>query len=73
MPSCHNYIKMESLLLSENLLKHVNVVDITKHGGARNLIEQYKVRGFPTFISNKTGKVISGYTDTDSLVKDLLN
>jgi len=70
MPSCSHCIKMEALLLSENLLNHINVVDITKHKDAKYLIEKYNVRGFPTFISNTTGKTTAGYTEN---INNLIN
>lgn len=70
MPSCSHCIKMEALLLSENLLNHVNVMDITTNKHAQHLIKKHNVRGFPTFISNKTGKTTAGYTEN---IENLIN
>lgn len=71
MATCPYCIKMESLLLSKNLLSYMYVIDVQTQDG-RQLAQKHGCTGFPSFVSRKTGKKTSGYTeDIEQLLKDL--
>lgn len=71
LSSCPYCIKMESFLLSENLLHYMHVIDV-QSGDGRQIAQQFNCTGFPSFVSKKTGKKTSGYTENiDKLINDL--
>lgn len=62
MASCPYCIKMESFLISNKLINFMHVIDIQTNEG-KKLAQQYQLTGFPSFVSKKTGKMVSGYTE----------
>ena len=71
LSTCPYCIKMESYLLENNLLNYVTIIDVKTPNG-RELANQYNCKGFPSFISRKTGRMTSGYTeDMERLINDL--
>lgn len=71
MASCPYCIKMESFLISNNLINFVHVIDIQTNDG-KKLAQQNQLTGFPSFVSKKTGKKVSGYTENiDQLLRNL--
>jgi glutaredoxin len=71
MSTCPYCIKMESLLLSKNLLHYMYVIDIQTNDG-KKIAQENQLSGFPSFVSKKTGKKTSGYTeDIDNLLRNL--
>lgn len=61
MTKCVFCIRQEQFLKDQNLLESFKTIDIENDEG-RNIAKQYSVTGFPTFISEKTGKKTSGFT-----------
>ena len=61
MTKCVFCIRQEQFLKDQNLLESFKIIDIENDEG-RNIAKQYSVTGFPTFISEKTGKKTSGFT-----------
>ncbi len=71
LSSCPYCIKMESLLLSKDLLRYMHTVDVRSTHG-KQIAQANNATGFPSFISNKTKKMTSGYTeDINKLIHDL--
>ena len=71
MATCPYCIKMESLLLSKNLLNYMYIIDVQTNDG-KKIAQEHGCRGFPSFVSKKTGKKTSGFTeDIDQLLRDL--
>jgi glutaredoxin len=69
--TCPYCIKMDSVLLSKNLLNYMHVIDVQTNDG-KKIAQENKLTGFPSFISKRTGKKISGYTnDINKLINDL--
>jgi thioredoxin-related protein len=71
MSTCPYCIKMESVLLNKNMLNNLRTIDVNTPYG-RKLAQDYQCTGFPSFVSEKTKKKTSGYTeDLESLVNEL--
>ena len=71
MTTCSYCIKMESFLLSKNLLNYMYIIDVQTSDG-KKIAQENGCTGFPSFISKKTGKKTSGFTeDIDQLLRDL--
>ena len=71
LSTCPYCIKMESFLLSKNLIHYMHIIDV-QTGEGRKIAQDNQLSGFPSFVSKKTGKKTSGFTeDINKLINDL--